>query len=209
MSGRTARPTHEGGFTLVELLVTVMVMGIVMGGISSVIVNTLRNEQYQRELQDVLDDGRLSITRIRQEVRGARRVFESSAGDRLHFWVDQDQNSLDDDPEELVCYVVEPIGDTGAQWQITRWTSAVGPADCAPGAMPTGQTPRVVASTLVSPNPAQPELPPMPFSFDPAPGGVADPPTRRVGVTLDLEVVAERGPDRVLVEGSIRLRNVP
>jgi prepilin-type N-terminal cleavage/methylation domain-containing protein len=204
-----ARAGGEDGFTLVELLVTIMIMGIVMGGLSSVVVTTMRNEQYQRELQDVIDDGRISITRIRQEVRGARRVFANSSGDRLHFWVDQDQNALDDDPAELICYVVEPIGPTGTQWQISRWTNALNPSDCAPGAVPAGQAARVVASTLVSPDPSNPTLAPQPFSFDPVPGGIADPPTRQVDVSLDLEVVAERGPDRVLVEGTIRLRNVP
>lgn len=206
---RRHRDEHQGGFTLIELLVTILIMGIVTTGLSSVVINMLRTEQYQRELQDVVDDGRVSITRIRQEVRGARRVFENSAGDRLHFWVDQDQNSLADDLEELICYVVEPVGPTGTQWQISRWTHAERESDCAPGAIPTGQSRRVVASTLVSPDPSDPTIQPMPFSFDPAPGGVTDPPTREVGVSLDLEVIADRGPDRVLVEGSIRLRNVP
>jgi type II secretory pathway pseudopilin PulG len=206
---RHDRDAAEAGFTIVELLVAMIVTGVVMGGLMSVVLNTMRNEQHQRELQDVVDDGRLSITRIRQEVRGARRVFPSSAGDRLHFWVDQDQNSLDDDPAELVCYVVEPVGDTGTQWQISRWTHALAASDCAPGALPAGRMRRVVATTLVSPDPSAPSVPPRPFSYDPLPRGVADPPTRQVSVHLDLEVVAERGPDRVLVEGTIRLRNVP
>jgi prepilin-type N-terminal cleavage/methylation domain-containing protein len=202
------RPSpDEGGFTLVELLVAMLIMGIVTTGITSVVVSSLRTEQFQQRLQDVVDDGRISITRIRQELRGARRVLESSSGDRLHFWVDQDQNARADDPEEMICYVVEPIGTSGRQWQISRWTHAVDPSDCAPGALPAGQTRRVVATTLV--NPDDPTATPQPFRYTPEPGSVTDPPTRQVDVILDLEVLGDRGPGNTQVEGSIRLRNVP
>jgi len=198
--------TGEQGFTLVELLVTIVIMGIVASGITSVVVSTLGTEQYQRQLQDVVDDGRVSLQRIRQELRGARRVLDSSAPDRLHFWVDQNQDSLVA-PEEQICYVVEAISAT--QWQISRWAHAEDAADCAPGAIPAGQTPRVVASTLISSNPSDPTETPAPFVYSPVPGGVNSPPTREVTIDLDLEVESARGPESVQVQGSIRLRNVP
>lgn len=198
--------TGEQGFTLVELLVTILILGIVMTGITSVVISTLGTEQYQRQLQDVVDDGRVSLQRIRQELRGARRVLDSSSSDRLHFWVDQNQDALVA-PEELICYVVEAISAT--QWQISRWADAEDATDCAPGAIPTGQTARVVASTLISSNPSDPTQTPTPFTFTPVPGGVNDPPTREVTIDLDLEVESARGPESVQVQASIRLRNVP
>jgi prepilin-type N-terminal cleavage/methylation domain-containing protein len=192
------RSSREGGFTLVELMITVMIVGIVTTGITSVVISSLRTEQDQRQLQDVIDDGRLSMTRIRQELRAARRIHESSGPDRLHFWVDQNQDALVQ-PEEQICYVVEPIGT--ARYQISRWAGAVDPEDCAPGSMPPGESLRVVARTLVDPEPF--------VAFTPEPGGIADPPTREVSLLLELEVEAPRGPSSITVEGSVRLRNVP
>jgi prepilin-type N-terminal cleavage/methylation domain-containing protein len=200
----------EAGFTLVELLVTILILGIITSGITSVVINTLRVEQFQQQLQDVVDDGRTSMARIRKELRGARRVHDSSGPDRLHFWVDQNQNALME-PWEQICYVVEELtpGIPG-RYQISRWVGAVKAADCAPGALPSGQSRTVVARTLVDRDP---------FSYVPCvvrpaetvcrPGGIGDRPTREVGVDLRLEVDAPRGPDTTTVEGSIRLRNVP
>jgi prepilin-type N-terminal cleavage/methylation domain-containing protein len=190
----------EGGFTLVELLVSMMILSIVLGGITSVVISTLRVEQTQQQLQEVVDDGRLSMTRIRQELRAARRIYEGSGGDRLRFWVDQNQDALVQ-PEEQICYVVQPV-DGSNRWRIVRWSHAEDPGDCTPTAdPPAGQTARTVAATLVDPAPF--------VELSPPPGGIADPPTREVSILLDLQVDAGRGPDSIQVEGNIRLRNVP
>jgi prepilin-type N-terminal cleavage/methylation domain-containing protein len=190
----------EGGFTLVELLVSMLILSIVMGAITSVVISTLRVEQNQQQMQTVIDDGRLSMTRIRQELRAARRVYEGSGSDSLHFWVDQNQDALVQ-PEEQICYVVQPV-DGNNRWRIVRWSHAEEPEDCTPTATPpVGQSPRTVAATLVDPNPF--------VELSPPPGGIADPPTREVSLLLVLEVDAPRGPGAIEVEGSVRLRNVP
>jgi prepilin-type N-terminal cleavage/methylation domain-containing protein len=209
--GRPCRHVRgEAGFTLVELLVTIVILGIITSGITSVVISSLRVEHFQQQLQDVVDDGRTSMARIRKELRGARRVHEGSAPDRLHFWVDQNQNALME-PAEQICYVVEEVvpGVPG-RYQISRWAGAVKASDCAPGALPSGQARSVVARTLVDRGP---------FSYVPCvvrpsetacrPGSIKDRPTREVLVDLRLEVEAPRGPGTTTVEGSIRLRNVP
>lgn len=189
----------ERGFTLVELLVTITIMSIVAGSITSVVMSTFRVEQNQASLQDVVDDGRLSLQRIRGELRAARRVHEDSDASSLRFWVDQDQDQVPTADEEM-CFLVEPIGP--GQWQIAGWNNAVDPSDCAPGAgVPSGATRRVVARTLVDPEPF--------VSYDPVPGGPTDPATREVAIELDLEVVGARNLGQTTVEGAVRLRNVP
>jgi prepilin-type N-terminal cleavage/methylation domain-containing protein len=214
---RRAWLSDERGLTLVELLVTLMITSIVTGGITSVVMTTHRSEQYQRDFQEVIDDGRISIARIRQELRTARRVhflppevaddFGTSNASRLHFWVDQNQDALVQ-PEEQICYVVEPVGvdedDEDVipeRWQISRWSGAMEPEDCVPGGMPEGSSRSVVARTLVDPEP---------FVLSPTPGEhPADPPTREATLRLNLEVLSARGPDAILVTGGVRLRNVP
>jgi prepilin-type N-terminal cleavage/methylation domain-containing protein len=191
------RTRQEDGFTLVELLVTILILSVVMTGITSVVISTMRTEQYQRSLQDVVDDGRLSLARIRKELRSARRVHETSNESALHFWVDKNQDALVQ-PEEQICYEVEAIG-TG-RYQISRWTHHELNTTCAAAAA-AGQPKQVVARTLVHDGPF--------VGFTPIPGGVDDPPTREVIIRLDLEVAAGRGPDVTTVEGAIRLRNVP
>jgi prepilin-type N-terminal cleavage/methylation domain-containing protein len=208
---RASRQT-EGGFTLVELLVTVLLMGVIATAITGAVISSLRVEQDQQRIQDVIDDGRISIERIRQELRQVRRVYESSGPDRLHVWVDFNQNAVVD-PEEQLCYVVEPVpGGTAGQWQIARWASAVDigteaedydDGDCVPGLdpLPPGETRHVVARTLTDDEPF--------VDYSPEPAGPLEPQTREVTIHLQLEVLGGRGTDQVDVHSTIRLRNVP
>lgn len=192
----------ERGVTLVELLVVVAILGVVGGSIASSLIGAQRVEQTQGELQKVIDDGRLSMTRIRQELRQARQVFYGSSGDRLRFWVDTNQDGSPQ-TEEYVCYALEALpGGVGGQYQIVRWTHTTTASHCAPDATaPSGVTKRVLARTLTNTNP---------FAvYDPLPSAdVNDPATRDVTIRLDLEVLTGRGPTTTTIETTVRLRNV-
>lgn len=217
----------EGGFSLVELLVVMFIFAMVGTAITGVLLTTQRSEQYQRRLQDVMDDGRVSIDRIRQELRAARRVLhttcettsECEPSDRLHFWVDQNQDALIQD-EEVVCYIVGNAFETSPnRYRLLRWTGAT---DGEPGSNPCTTTAiaaaseTILAETLIDRTCVDPESgatrpsSPCPFQdLDPVP--VDDPdaaPTRDVHVVLVLEVPGDRGPDSTTFEATIRLRNV-
>lgn len=195
------RLRDESGFSLAELLVVMLITGVVATATFNVVMSANATEQYQKEWQDVIDDGRLSMQRIRAELRSARRVYADSAADRLHFWVDTNQNQIAEADEEI-CYAVESIG--SGQWAIRRWDQALSTVagTCVPGSPPSAATPRLLAQTLTDPNAF--------VTYDPVPSANPnDPATRQVDVLLNLEVLAGRGPDTTIVEGSVRLRNVP
>jgi prepilin-type N-terminal cleavage/methylation domain-containing protein len=200
----------DAGVTLIEMLVVMVIFGVISASITGVLITAQRSEQFQGEMQEVMDDARISFQRMRREVRAARQVYATScvsltvdaSGDytncsptgKLHFWVDQDQDAIVD-PVEVICYFTESIG-TG-QWQLVRWDSAA--AGCDAANRPTNAG--ILAQTLVNPLPFR-ELTPHPY---------ADPdaePTRQVRVVLDLEVVNLRGPRSRAFESIIRLRNV-
>jgi len=207
---RTGHP-HESGVTLVELLVVMVIFGIISASITGVLITAQRSEQFQGEMQEVMDDARLSFQRIRREVRAARDVLATSCVDTtvdgngdytgsctptgtLHMWVDQNQDAIRQDAE-IVCYFTEAIGP--GQYQLVRWPDAT--AGCDASNRPA--TVSVLAQTLVDPLPFA-ELDPLPYA-DPA-----RPSTNSVVVRLDLEVLNLRGPTSRVFESTIRLRNV-
>lgn len=201
----------EGGFTLVELMVVMTIMGIIASAITGVVISQLRLEQDQQAMQSTIDDGRRAIEQMRREVRQARRIYPVGADkipdghsghpDRLRFWIDQNQDGVED-AEESICYVVEelPDGDSG-EWRLMRRTHATTAAECAPDATAPGDE-RLLAATLVDPEPFIEYVPAV--SDDPY-----APPTRQVEIVLALEVLSNDGPSAVDVDATIRLRNVP
>lgn len=201
----------QAGVTLIELLVVMVIFGVISASITGVLITAQRSEQFQGEMQAVMDDARLSFQRIRAEVRAAREVLHTSCVDTtvdsngdytgtcfptgtLHFWVDQDQDAVRDDVE-IVCYFTEQIGP--GQYQLVRWTDAK--AGCDAANRPS--TVNILARTLVEPQPFV-GLDPLPYA-DPT-----RPATNIIDVLLDLEVVNLRGPRHREFTSTIRLRNV-
>jgi prepilin-type N-terminal cleavage/methylation domain-containing protein len=200
------RLSDESGFSLVELLVVMVIASVIAAATTNVVIQMMRTEVFQQNMQAVMDDGRLSLQAIRREVREARQILPTSCAatgdctpsDRLHFWIDRNQDSIRT-PDEIICYLTEPIGPD--QWQLVRWTRAVASADgCSPDVRPTGA--QVIARTLTNPNPFV-DLEPLP-SADPL-----APQTRNIRVLLDLEVQRARNDfGSISVETIVRVRNV-
>lgn len=207
MTGSNRVRDGEQGFTLTELLVVLTITSIIMAAVTSTVIATMRVDQVERTLQDTNSDARVAMADIRRELRAARRVFEaadptdpSTLRSSLHFWVDQNQDSLVQGPE-LICYVVEELSASPPRYELMRVTDVdVGSCEANVAAGTDGAR-RVLARTLTDPEPF--------VEYSPVPGGINDPPTREVTVRLELEVDTPRNSGVTTAEGAIRLRNVP
>jgi prepilin-type N-terminal cleavage/methylation domain-containing protein len=203
---RATTVAGERGFTLVELLIVMALTGIVMAGAYSVVMQSMRTEQYTDQLRSVMEDGRVSLDRIRAELREARLVYgiptcaadaeECLSSHRLSFWVDRNQDHIAH-PDEQVHYCVREVGATecvqpaqGGRYELVRWTGDPLTA----GESPTGA--QVIARTIVGAE--------TPFVFDAEPSD-----TSHVTVTYQLDTQLPRGPQQLEVSATVRLRNVP
>lgn len=189
---------REDGVTLVELLVVMVMVAIIGTSTMAVVLTMQRTTQTTNKLADVMNDGRVSLDRISKELREARRVNVGSDASELRFWVDENQDDVQQS-SELITYGVQDLGN--GRYQIVRWT------DAAPG------TARVIARTLLNQvvfaYVDQEGNVLTPGNDDPAIPGTDDVTAAEV-VTLDadLQVASSRGPSAIDVFTTVRLRNV-
>lgn len=84
----------DAGFTLVELLVVVVLMGIIGAAITGVVTSTLQTSRTNSDVRGKLDQTRLAIERVREEVRGADEVCTHSDGNQVSIWTDKNRDRL-------------------------------------------------------------------------------------------------------------------
>lgn len=186
---------QQDGFSLVEMLVVMVILGVVAAATTTAVITMLRQDQFTEEVRQVTDEGRVSMDRVRKELRGGRRVLEVAAGApsnaaHLFWWVDQNQNGLQELSERVHYCVAELTGTACVapglvgQFRLIRFTDAA-PADI-----------RVLASTLTSSS-----------VFSGYDNPVTD--TSTVTITYRLQVNNDdRGPEELVLAGTVRLRNV-
>jgi len=75
-----ARVRDERGYTLVELLVSMSILGIVMTSVSVLLVSATNAEVDMNRRFEAQTDARLGLDRLRREVHCAQSVAISSAG---------------------------------------------------------------------------------------------------------------------------------
>lgn len=194
----TSRMRDQSGLSMIELLIVILLLGVVGTAIFGILFTSNRAYTFSSDVREVMDDGRISLERIRRELRAGRRVYTASNAAALHFWVDQNQDAIEQ-PQEQICYVVRSV--EADRWELTRWT--VDLASCS-AAAPAGA--RTIAATLRSADV---------FTYD-CGGGTPCPPTdpasndvvREVTIGFQLDVRSASGPDILPVSATVRLRNV-
>lgn len=221
-----SRFREQAGFTLVELLVVMVMTGIVGAATLSVIVTTSRSNQYGSELRTVMDDGRVSLDRVRKELRGGRRVLSGSTTYHLYWWNDRNQNGLQES-DERIHYCMAELNSmvcptsyiaSSTKFQLIRWTDD---DDGNNDGQPDAGTARVIARTLSQANVTQGV-----FTLHTATGGFilglkddgtlvptasSGPPvtsTQVARLVYHLDVRAAAGPDELTMSATVRLRNV-
>lgn len=202
---------REEGFTLIELLVVVLILGVVGGATFTVVLSAQRSQRFTEQVQDATNDARLSVERIRQQLRMSRLVTKPSGPSGMRFWVDENQDGLQD-VGEVLCYgtrEVEP-----GRYELVRWRDVVGsPPVTGPncsGFIPPADA-AVLARTLRNLDIFQYSTAPDGFTpmANPATTISNDPPVRRVDVKLEFDVSTSTGPQVFSTGTKVRLRNVP
>lgn len=206
MSGRLTDLRDESGLSLVEVLVTMIIVGFVAAGTFQAVRTTAQADRYQADLRTVMDDSRNSLDRIRKELRTTRLVLDSSDDDHLVFWIDADNDNVRS-TDETINYAVTPLTGQPGKFVLSRYTDAGGVASA-----------QVIARTLVTTNvftyvatAAQDEdgdgILDCPNGTDP---NQACDRSREELIRLDMEfdVAASQGPSSFASSTTIRLRNV-
>jgi len=112
---------NEKGFTLVELLVYMMLLGIVMTSIYSVFITNMKSHKSQENTMEMVQDLRGSVDIMVREIRMAGFDSQSTAGagfvddtddnyntdsNSIHFTFDLDENGATTDANEDINYYV-------------------------------------------------------------------------------------------------------
>jgi len=118
---RRTRPA-EAGFTLVELAVTMMVMGIVATAVIAVAMRTFTTTATITNRRDVLADGRIALDRVSKQLRQGEWVDQTgSTASSITF-----SGYIDGEPQTIVWKV------TGTSAPYTLQESQLGGANLVP-----------------------------------------------------------------------------
>lgn len=170
----------DDGFSLAELLVSVVVAGFMLAAATSAGMIFLRTERFASETGQDLDAARAALESIRREVRQATRVGLGSNDRELHIWVDRNQDWAKDADEEIT-YRLVAVG--GGRARLERVVPNVA-----------GQPTRLVAERIMDA--------PV-FAYDIAPQD-----TRAVTITLTLRGTSREARMPFSTQTIVRLRNV-
>jgi type II secretory pathway pseudopilin PulG len=118
----TRSRSDEKGFTLAELLIGMTLAMVVTSLLAAGAVSIYRGHRYTRQDSDSLGALRAAVGRLEKELRQSRKAYPSSTATKLGFWVDYDNDGIQD-LSERVTWELVTVGTTA---NLTRTTAAVG-----------------------------------------------------------------------------------
>lgn len=170
----------EAGFSLAELLVSVVVAGFMLAAATSVGLIFLRTERYASETGQDMDAARAALESMRREIRQAEHVVLGSDGRTLTAWIDKNQDWAKD-PDEEVTYRLVAVGGGRARLERVELNVA-------------GQPTRLVAQRLMDEPVFAYDLPPQE--------------TRAVTIALTVQGTSREARAPFSAQTIVRLRNV-
>lgn len=78
MDGLRVRREGDAGFTLIEMLVVVMLLGVVGSLITSIMITSMRTARWQEEKSRSLVAAKTAMERVTREVRGANSMVTAT-----------------------------------------------------------------------------------------------------------------------------------
>lgn len=82
-----SKPGAEDGFTAVELMVVIAIMGMVMAMVMSSVITTMQSQRRQLERLEALNEVKNSLHRVTRDLRGADPLVGPLEADRIEMTV--------------------------------------------------------------------------------------------------------------------------
>lgn len=106
---------NEQGFSMVEMLVVMLILGVVTIATTSITVATMRSTTLNTGIRENLDVTRIAMERVRDTVRGAFAICDDSTAATAHVWTDADGDMIIDSDEDFY-FGFDAAGSTLQRW---------------------------------------------------------------------------------------------
>jgi prepilin-type N-terminal cleavage/methylation domain-containing protein len=169
----------DSGVTLVELLVTMMLMSVVSGLILTAMVSTHKTLRHTDDDSQGLLDVKVVAERLGRDLRDARGIDTGADVSHLVIWVDSNSDYVKQ-PGEIITWQLRANAADPSHYDVLRTVQ--------------GQTDIVEARTLVNA---------IAFSYSPSP-----PDTEIVTTSMSYDAVIGTGTTTRTITFATRLRNV-
>lgn len=107
----------DRGLTLIELMVSMLLMGILSGLVLDAYVSTTRTLRHDTNESQGLDDVNKVVERLGRDIRDARGIAPGADASHLVLWIDSDSDYIDQ-PSENVEWQLQAT--SGGHYNVVR-----------------------------------------------------------------------------------------